>query len=152
MKKIFFILSIILCSVSANIQAQQGYKAVHVAGGYTWQKGGDIYLGLDFPSDSFNSFEIFARSFFHRKETNYLGGLAYKYCFNKGINSAFRGKIAGVAGTTTHEAIFGGILGFEYIYAISPSIDFMIIPEGGYYFNSAQKWRVTTMAGLRFNF
>lgn len=150
MKKIVFIIAIILCS--ASIKAQQGYQAIHIAGGYTWQKGGDVHIGMDFPSDSFNSFELFARGFFHEKETNYLGGLAYKHCFNKGINSAFRGKVAGVAGTTTHKTIFGGILGFEYIYALSPTIDFLFVPEGGIYFNSAQRWRVTTMAGFRINF
>lgn len=152
MKKVIFILTVILCSISINSNAQQGYSGVHIAGGYTWQKGGDFLIGLDFPNDSFNSFEIFARSFFHTKETNYLGGLAYKYCFNKGINSTFRGRVAGVAGTTTHKTIFGATLGFEYTCGISPTIDFVFIPEGGIYFNSAVKWRVTTMAGLRFNF
>lgn len=152
MKKIIFVLIAILSLISIKSNAQQGYKAVYVAGGYTWQKGGDVYAGIEFPNNSLHAFELFAHGFFHEDETNILGGLAYKHCLFKGINSSFRFRLAGNAGTTTHKFIFGGTAGFEYNVGLSPNIDFILIPEGGYFFNSAQKWRFTTLAGLRFNF
>lgn len=152
MKKIIFIITVMLCLISIKTKAQQGYKGFYSAGGYTWQHGGDVYLGLDFPNNSFHGFEVFAHGFFHEEETNILGGLAYKHCLFRGINSSFRFKVAGSIGTTTHKAIFGGTTGFEYLIGLSPRVDLLLMPEGGYFFNSAQRWRFTTLAGLRFNF
>jgi hypothetical protein len=122
-------------------------------GGYTWGAGGDIYVGLDLPKNSFTAFEFFANTFIHKySERDILGGLAYKPCLYKGVNSFFRLRAAAEIGTTTHKFIAGGHIGCEYVIGLSPRFDLAIIPQGGYYFNSVQKWRFMTLAGLRCNF
>lgn len=149
-KTMLLLLLVFIVGVSAN--AQQGYRAVYMAGGLTHEKGTDLLIGLDFPSNSYHSFEIIGQYFNTKQEKNILGGLGYKYCFNKSLNSMFRGKIAGMVGTTTHTTIFAPVGGFEYIYAISPLVDIMGLVDGGYYFNSTQSWRVNLFIGLRLNF
>ena len=152
MKKLT-VLFFLICTLGIfNSYAQQGYKAAYIAGGITYEKGGNGIIGIDFPSNSYHSFVIEAQYFQSNKEKNFLGGIGYKYCFNKSVNSMFRGKIAGMVGTTSHQTIFAPVGGFEYIYALSPVVDLMFMTDAGYYFNSEQRWRVNTFLGLRFNF
>lgn len=132
--------------------SQQGYKAAYALGGLTYEKGGNILIGLDFPNNSYHSFEIIGQYYGSKTEKNVLGGLGYKYCFNKSLNSMFRGKIAGMVGTTSHKTVFAPVVGFEYIYAISPVVDLLWLTDGGYYFNSVQSWRVNLFLGFRINF
>lgn len=151
MKKIFlFIFISLVCSVS--LTAQQGYKAITVYSGYTWDKGVDTYISIDLPNNLFNSFEFYGNVFISDEENNYMGGMAYKYSLYRGVNNFFRAKIGAGLGTSIDKFIFNGTAGFEYIHAVSPSIDLMIIPQGGFYFNSVHKWRFSTLAGFRFNF
>lgn len=151
MKKTLSLFVIIFLS-SICINAQQGYKAFTVSTGYVWGAGSDTYISLDLPNKYFNSFEFYGNVFLANKENNYLAGVAYKYCLNKGLNSALRIKMGVGIGTTTHKAIFSGIAGFEYIYAVSRNIDLMFIPQGGYYLKSDYNWRFSTLGGIRFNF
>lgn len=152
MKKILIIFFATFCLYNISASAQQGYKAVYFAGGLTYEKGANFLVGIDFPNNYFNSFEIFLQGYFTGEEDNYLAGIGYKYSFFKGINSMFRGKLAGAIGTTTHKTVFAPIGGFEYIYSISPTIDLMGLVDGGYYFKSNQAWRINAFAGIRFNF
>lgn len=152
MKKVISFLMLFMIIGIVNSYSQQGYKAVYVAGGLTYEKGGGAIVGLDFPSNSYHSFEIVGQFFTMKNENNLLGGLSYKYCFSKSVNSMFRGKVGGLVGTTTHETIFSPVAGFEYIYALSPVVDFLWLTDGGYYFNSEQRWRVSTYVGFRLNF
>ena len=152
MKKILFIVLFIASLNISEAVAQQGYKAVYSVGGVTLQGGGNVMMGFDFPSNFYTSFEISMQYYFNGSEKNYLGGLAYKPCLSKGINSMFRGKIGGAVGTTTHKTIFAPILGFEYIYSPTPVVDFLWLTDGGYYHNTIETWRVNTYVGFRINF
>ena len=151
MKKILFII-LIAFSCSLTITAQQGYKAITVYSGYTWNKGVDNYISIDLPNKFFTSFEFYGNVFLSEEENNYIGGMAYKPSLYRGVNNFLRAKIGAGLGTSIDKFIFNGIVGFEYVYAVSPTIDFMLIPQGGFYFNSVHKWRFSTLGGLRFNF
>lgn len=151
MKKGLIILAVVVCSI-ANITAQQGYKALTVSSGYAWGIGSDTYISLDMPNNHFNSFEFFGNIMLSEKEDNYIVGVAYNKSLSKGINSVLRLKMGLGAGTTTSKAVFSGIVGFEYIYAVSRKLDFMVKPQGGYFLKSDYSWRFSSLIGIRYNF
>lgn len=152
MKKLILIITILALFGINEAKSQQGYKAIYTVGGLTYKNGGNVMIGIDFPNNFYTSFEIFGLYYFRRSEKNYMAGLSYKPCLSRGINYMFRGKIAGAAGTTTHEFIFAPIVGFEYIYSLSPTVDFMWLTDGGYYHKTIERWRVNTYVGFRINF
>lgn len=152
-KNIILLIAIIVSFAYAqDTNAQQGYKAIYAVGGLTYKHGGNAILGIDFPNDTYTSFEVYGQFYQYKKEKNVYAGFSYKPCLHKGINSLFRAKLSGAVGTTLHKFTFAPIVGFEWIYSITPYVDFMWLNDGGYYHNTGQKWRVNTYAGFRLNF
>lgn len=52
----------------------------------------------------------------------------------------------------THKFTFAPIIGFEWVYSVSPTVDFMWLNDGGYYHDTSERWRVNTYIGFRLNF
>lgn len=153
MRKIVILTIIILCFITTQkVYSQQGYKAIYTVGGLTYEHGGNVIIGIDFPNSFYSSMEIYGQYYKYKDETNIYAGLSYKPCLYKGINSLFRGKLSGAVGTTTHKYTFAPVVGFEWIYSVSPTVDFMWLNDGGYYHNTTERWRVNTYIGLRLNF